>query len=512
MSPSIPDERTPLLSNDIDNVERQQPSSRAATPSCGKADPKLPMKPLVVLTILNAMQPLVFELVFPFINQMLVETGVVEDAERVGFYSGFIESCYALMSFVAILPCGFLSDRFGRKPIILLGILGLAISTSFFGVSRTYLSMIISRCLGGTMGGSGSAMKIMVGELTDKSTQGTAFSWLTMSYRTGQVLGLPLGGYLSHPERHLELFRTPFWCQYPFALPCFVASFIALLAVVMGYFYLDETRPVKPKRPSHIRQQSDNDCTFPGSTQEERPQAVLGMVNVKKAPLKSVLSPPIISLLSSSTAMCLVSEMLFALYPLFAFTSIEAGGLGIDEATIGAHLALRSLLPIPFMLFFPVIQKRLGTVRMYQLVLSTIPIVVVFFPTLNQLARADVGVWMMNSALLGYFIAWSWCGLAWTCSAIMVNDIAPSADSLATINAISQMAIVLPQAVAPVMGTSMFAASIGSPLLSGNMIWAVLFVFSMIVALHSYTLREPDSDWREEKDKEELESSAFEST
>jgi len=164
------------------------------------------------------------------------------------------------------------------------------------------------------------------------------------------------------------------------------------------------------------------------------------------------------------------------------------------------------------MLFFPVIQKRLGTVRMYQLVLSTIPIVVVFFPTLNQLARADVGVWMMNSALLGYFIAWSWCGLAWTYSAIMVNDIAPSADSLATINAISQMAIVLPQAVAPVMGTSMFAASIGSPLLSGNMIWAVLFVFSMIVALHSYTLREPDSDWREEKDKEELESSAFEST
>lgn len=39
------------------------------------------------------------------------------------------------------------------------------------------------------------------------------------------------------------------------------------------------------------------------------------------------------------------------------------------------------------------------------------------------------------------------------------------------------MSIVLPQAIAPVMGTSMYAASIGSPLLSGNMIWAVLFVF-----------------------------------
>jgi hypothetical protein len=101
-------------------------------------------------------------------------------------------------------------------------------------------------------------------------------------------------------------------------------------------------------------------------------------------------------------------------YPLFAFTSIEAGGLGINEATIGTHLSLRSLLPIPFMVFFPVIQRRLGTVRMYQLVLSTFPVVVIFFPTLNQLARANVDPLTLNAALLGYFIAWSWCGLAWS--------------------------------------------------------------------------------------------------
>lgn len=161
------------------------------------------------------------------------------------------------------------------------------------------------------------------------------------------------------------------------------------------------------------------------------------------------------------------------------------------------------------MFFFPVVQKRLGTVRLYQLVLSTFPIVVLFFPTLNWLARADVGAWTLNAALLGYFLAWSWCGLGWTCSSIMVNDAAPSADSLATINAISQMTIVLPQAIAPALGTSMFAASIQSSLLGGNMIWAVLFVFSMIVAIHSYTLSEPDTDWREEKEKEELESSTF---
>lgn len=66
------------------------------------------------------------------------------------------------------------------------------------------------------------------------------------------------------------------------------------------------------------------------------------------------------------------------------------------------------------MIFFPVIQRRLGTVRMYQLVLSTIPVVVIFFPTLNQLARTGANAWTLNSALLGYFLAWSWCGLSWS--------------------------------------------------------------------------------------------------
>ena len=85
------------------------------------------------------------------------------------------------------------------------------------------------------------------------------------------------------------------------------------------------------------------------------------------------------------------------------------------------------------------------------------------------------------------------------------------------------MSTVLPQAIAPALGTSMFAASIESPLLGGNMIWAILLVFcgflfrdllsfgslfcatATIVAVHSFTLSEPDTDWREQKEKDESE-------
>ena len=61
-----------------------------------------------------------------------------------------------------------------------------------------------------------------------------------IAYRTGQIVGLPLGGLLAHPARNFTLFQTPFWYEYPFALPCFVASVFAGCFVIMGYFALPE--------------------------------------------------------------------------------------------------------------------------------------------------------------------------------------------------------------------------------------------------------------------------------
>jgi MFS family permease len=87
---------------------------------------------------------------------MILEIGVVDDPEKVGFYSGLIESIFACMSFIAIMPSTHFSDRYGRKPVILVGILGLALSTALFGVSHSFPLMVVSRCLGGMLGGTSS--------------------------------------------------------------------------------------------------------------------------------------------------------------------------------------------------------------------------------------------------------------------------------------------------------------------------------------------------------------------
>ncbi|TDL22143.1 MFS general substrate transporter [Rickenella mellea] len=444
-------------------------------------------------------QPVAFELVFPFVNQMILEIGVVDDPERVGFYSGLIESMFSFMSFLAVMPCSYLSDHYGRKPVILLGTAGVAISTPLFGLSRTFWFMVVTRCLGGTSGGSWSATKIMLAEMTDKTNQGRAFSGLSVSYRLGQLIGQPLGGYLSHPERRWSWFQSPFWYDYPYSLPCFVAGAFAITAVIFGYFFIQETLASKrSKRPS----KTVNFGTTTPPENGETSASVSDITNVEeytRPPLRSVLTANVISLLLSTFAMVLQSEMLFALYPLFAFTPVHSGGLGVNEATIGAHMAIRSVINIALMVSYEPFQRRLGTVRLYQTNMAIWPISVALMPTLNYLARVGLqSSWLFDVVLVTFFTVWSFASLTWTGCGIMVNDSAPSAAALAAINGVSQMTIVLPQAIAPAFVTSLFAYSIKSGIAHGHLIWIFTLAFSTTAAIHSMTLKEPSHDWRQD--------------
>lgn len=106
---------------------------------------------------------------------MILEYGIVDSAEKVGFYSGLIESSFAVLGLVTsermryivfavayacsqVLPWTYASDRFGRKPIVMYGSLGMAVTTTMFGFSKTYGTMIIIRCVGGIFAGTRSSV------------------------------------------------------------------------------------------------------------------------------------------------------------------------------------------------------------------------------------------------------------------------------------------------------------------------------------------------------------------
>jgi MFS family permease len=103
-------ERTPLLQ---DSVENDIDSAQIAV-----KEPSTPLPYASVLTLCfcRLTEPIALTVIFPFINQAIEDTGI--PASDVGFRAGFIESLFTFAQFLTTLQYGRLSDRIGRRPVI----------------------------------------------------------------------------------------------------------------------------------------------------------------------------------------------------------------------------------------------------------------------------------------------------------------------------------------------------------------------------------------------------------
>lgn len=99
-----------------------------------------------------------------------------------------------------------MSDRFGRKPVLVLSLFGVAISTTLFGMSQNIWQMIVFRGVAGVFSGTIVTVRAMLSELSTKQTQARIFSIFSFAYNMGIFLGpligrLPLYGLRSWTNR-----------------------------------------------------------------------------------------------------------------------------------------------------------------------------------------------------------------------------------------------------------------------------------------------------------------------
>ncbi|KAH7103283.1 MFS general substrate transporter [Auriculariales sp. MPI-PUGE-AT-0066] len=467
-------EDTPLLAADSDTTYDGKHRRK-------DLNARIPWAALSALWLVNVVPGLAFEIILPFVNAMLMENGVAHNPEEVGWYSGVTESLFAVVQILTVVPFSYISDVIGRKPMIVLGNIGVALSTSCFGVSKTFKGMLLSRALSGALGGSWAAIRVMLAEMVPKHFHATAFAGIAMSYRVGQIIGLPLGGWLAHPERHLG-FTGQFWRTYPFALPCFVGAAFAVLTAIYGLIALRETLK-NPWRPTlRRRKEYDSRSSTPKNAIDELPKPKRAVT------LSEAMNPKAVHVLISNFLTAFFAECLFALIPLFCFTPRRSAGLGLSEAQIGTHMSIRAVVHILLMIPFPIFQRRFGTVGVYNLVTPLWPITIALFPVCGHLAKRydDPNHPLVWAAVLLLYVVWSLASLGWACMSILINDATPSPEALARLNAIAQLSIVIPQALAPASGTALFAFSLRTGFLNGNLIWVLLFAFSCLFALHAW--------------------------
>ena len=152
-------------------------------------------------------------------------------------------TAFAFAQLTTAFAFGRASDVYGRKPTILVSLVGVCIALIGFGLSTTFIEVLIWRCLMGALNGSSIISRTAIAELTDLSNEARAFSLLPVAWSVGGLLGSMIGGLLARPvEQYPALFGGDFLRRYPYALSCGVAALVPLIGAVVTALFFREVR------------------------------------------------------------------------------------------------------------------------------------------------------------------------------------------------------------------------------------------------------------------------------
>ena len=157
---------------------------------------------------------------------------------------GIFMSVWALMQFVASPVIGALSDRFGRRPVILASNLGLGLDYLIMATAPALWVLFVGRVLAGVFSATVSAAQAYIADITPPERRAASFGMLGAAFGLGFVLGPALGGILGH---------------YDLRLPFFAAAGMSLCNFLYGFFVLPES--LKPELRAPFRLRSANPVT-----------------------------------------------------------------------------------------------------------------------------------------------------------------------------------------------------------------------------------------------------------
>ena len=178
------------------------------------------------------------------------------------------------------------------------------------GFPRSFVVLLVLRTLVGLLNGQCGTIKNYISEICDETNEAFAFSVQSLAWQSGWCLSAMAGGYLAHAERSFpNLASWSFVTTYPYALPFLTVAVLPLLATVLGFFVLMETKPRCAQK-----QTSFKFFTLPRLRE---------------------WTPDMYRIMKVHCMMVLTNTAFQALAPLFLFTPVEAGGLGAPTTAIG---------------------------------------------------------------------------------------------------------------------------------------------------------------------------------
>jgi len=150
---------------------------------------------------------------------------------------------YAGAQFLAAPAMGKISDRLGRRPLLLASVLGSAIGYFIFGIGGALWVLLLSRLIDGVTGGNLSIASAYIADVSSKEERAKNFTLIGMAFGLGFILGPALGGALG---------------QISLNAPMFAAGGFSLINVGLIYFLLPESLPVEKRETRPLRRRDFN--------------------------------------------------------------------------------------------------------------------------------------------------------------------------------------------------------------------------------------------------------------
>ncbi|KAL0945390.1 hypothetical protein HGRIS_000884 [Hohenbuehelia grisea] len=457
----LPDEERPLLVKDSSIPWR--------TP--------LNWPQIYIVLLMQLCEPLASQSIYPYINQLISELDITGgDDRKVGYYAGLIESLFFLTQAFTVLSWSRVSDHVGRKPVLLIGMAGLAISMLSFGLSRVFWALVVSRCICGMLNGNIGVMKSAMGELTDSTNRAEGFSLMPVVWSAGVTIGPLIGGGLSKPHtRFPSVFSNPFWEEYPYFLPCAVVSAFTALIVIISAISFKETL--------HPRRASSDD-----SSPHEAP-----------VPMRALFERRVLVAVFNYVMLAFLDIGLNTLQPLFFAMPVAIGGLGLSPPTIGYILGTFGALNGSIQaLFFARIINRWNPKRVFFVGIAAFIPIYCLFPVMSAVKRSDAppaALWTLVCVQLAFMVVMD---LSYGCIFMFVTAAAPNKHSLGSTNGLAQTTVSIARAIGPALTASMFSFSLEHNILGGYAVYAVLVVASAIGLVLATRL--PDKGWKDRSD------------
>ena len=270
-------------------------------------------------------------LVIPFLTYFVQDLATSDGFTEIGqrdLWVGIMLAAYTFGQFLFTPILGALSDRMGRRPIIMFGLLSNTIFFIAFGLSGSLWFALIVRFLAGAGNGNIAVARAYIGDISTPAQLKGRMGMIGAAFGLGFMIGPFLGGVLTDPYTNFGgIFLSPWWQSHPYFLPCLVAGALSAISFVLAIRQLPESLPIESR------------------TKVEAKENFLKQISGNLIGIQD-LSIPVRILILVNSLFLFAFTIMHTTFILFTAMPVAQGGLGYDAKANGYIFAFVGLMGV----------------------------------------------------------------------------------------------------------------------------------------------------------------------